>query len=139
MWRGGRGAMESSGLKPLTSPAILVSKLVVSKCVIWPMPDTPSTMFDQTVSTSFPIGVMKPIPVTTTRRPLELFVTSPSLRTPGPIHTGDWGENRAYCLDTVSNLKPRSACEDRARAASEGGSPAHPGRRREAPAAFPGA
>src|SRR5712691_2837058 len=63
--------MKSSGLKPLTSPAILVSKLVVSKWVIRPMPDTPSTMFDQTVSWSFPIGVMKPMPVTATRRPLE--------------------------------------------------------------------
>src|SRR5487761_129711 len=106
------------------------------------MPETPSTRFDHTVSRSFPIGVTKPIPVTTTRRPLELplelFVTSPSLRTPGPTHTGGWGGNRAFCLDTVSNLKPRSACEDRARAASEGGSPAHPGRRREAPAASPG-
>src|ERR1700674_2548622 len=36
------------------------------------MPETPSTMFDHTVSMSLPIGVMKPIPVTATRRPLEL-------------------------------------------------------------------
>src|SRR4029077_8718037 len=66
-------SMYSSGLKPLTSPAIVVSKPVVSKCVIWPMPETPSIMFDQTVSRSLPIGVMKPMPVTATRRPLELF------------------------------------------------------------------
>src|ERR1700722_10448502 len=31
-------------------------------------------MFDQTVSRSFPIGGMKPMPVTATRRPLELDV-----------------------------------------------------------------
>ncbi len=32
-------------------------------------------MFDQTVSTSLPMGVMKPIPVTATRRPLDLKFT----------------------------------------------------------------
>src|SRR6266566_3440801 len=63
--------MYSSALKPLTSAAILVSKFVVSKRVILPTPETPSTMFDQTVSMSFPIGVMKPMPVTATRRPLD--------------------------------------------------------------------
>src|SRR5215471_6887382 len=36
------------------------------------MPDTPSTMFDHTVSWSLPIGVTNPMPVTATRRrPLE--------------------------------------------------------------------
>src|ERR1700681_257986 len=74
MWRGGVRSMYSSGLKPLTSPAILQSKTFVSKCVIGPMPETPSIMFDQTVSTSLPIGVMKPMPVTATRRPFELDV-----------------------------------------------------------------
>src|ERR1700674_1088130 len=66
--------MYSSGLKPLTSPAILQSKIAVSKCVIRPIPETPSIMFDQTVLRSLPIGVMKPMPVTATRRPLELDV-----------------------------------------------------------------
>ena len=61
--------MYSSALNPLTSAAILVSKLVVSKRVIRPTPETPSTMFDQTVSMSLPIGVMKPMPVTATRVP----------------------------------------------------------------------
>src|SRR5580704_9933700 len=74
MWRAVLRSMYSSGLKPLTSPAILQSKIVVSKCVIRPIPETPSIMFDHTVSTSFPIGVMKPMPVTATRRPLELDV-----------------------------------------------------------------
>src|SRR5229473_4449320 len=74
MWRAVLRSMYSSGLNPLTSPAILQSKIVVSKCVIRPIPETPSIKFDQTVSTSFPIGVMKPMPVTATRRPLELDV-----------------------------------------------------------------
>src|SRR6185312_16491513 len=72
MWRAVLRSMYSSALKSLTSAAILVSKLVVSKRVIRPTPETPSTKFDQTVSTSLPIGVMKPIPVTATRRPCEL-------------------------------------------------------------------
>ena len=38
------------------------------------MPETPSIMFDQTVSTSLPIGVINPMPVTATRRPFELDV-----------------------------------------------------------------
>src|ERR1700682_4792131 len=67
-------SMYSSGLKPLTSPAILQSKIAVSKWVPLPIPETPSIMFDQTVSRSLPIGVRKPMPVTATRRPLELDV-----------------------------------------------------------------
>src|SRR5438128_9136485 len=74
MWRAVLRSMYSSGLKPLTSAAILVSKFVVSKRVMRPTPETPSTMFDHTVSMSFPIGVMKPMPVTATRRPLWLDV-----------------------------------------------------------------
>src|SRR5438445_11913615 len=69
MWRAVLRSMYSSGLKPLTSAAILVSKFVVSKRVMRPTPETPSTMFDHTVSSSLPIGVMKPMPVTATRRP----------------------------------------------------------------------
>src|SRR6059036_3991371 len=67
-------SMYSSGLKVLTSAAILVSKFVVSKRVIRPTPETPSTRLDQTVSRSFPIGVTKPRPVTATRRPLALLI-----------------------------------------------------------------
>src|ERR1700682_1633217 len=66
--------MYSSGTKPLTAAAIFVSKPLVSKWVMRPTPETPSIMFDHTVSTSLPIGVMKPMPVTATRRPLELEV-----------------------------------------------------------------
>src|SRR5258708_85489 len=74
MWRAVLRSMYSSGTKPLTSAAILVSKPVVSKWVMVFTPETPSIMFDHTVSTSLPIGVMKPMPVTATRRPLELEV-----------------------------------------------------------------
>src|SRR5450759_478015 len=85
MWRAVLRSMYSSGLNPLTSPAILQSKMVVSKCVIRPTPETPSTMFDHTVSRSFPIGVIKPMPVTATRRPLELDVMLPAYGRQGQI------------------------------------------------------
>src|SRR5258708_1991369 len=78
MWRAVLRSMYFSGLKPLTSPAIFQSKIVVAKFVIRPIPQTPSIKIDQTVSTSFPIGVMKPMPVTPTRRPLELDVMRPA-------------------------------------------------------------
>src|SRR5258708_20509616 len=78
MWRAVLRSMYSSGLKPLTSPAILQSKIVVSKCVIRPVPEKDWSMLGQSVSRSFPIGVMKPMPVTATRRPLELDVMWPA-------------------------------------------------------------
>src|SRR6266436_4825554 len=84
MWRAVLRSMYSSGLKPLTSAAILVSKPLVSNRVIGPMPDEPSTMFDHTVSRSLPMGVMKPMPVTATRRPLDLTFTQQRIRTTGP-------------------------------------------------------
>src|SRR6267143_6346888 len=104
MWRAVLRSMYSSALKPLTSPAILVSKLVVSKWVIRPIPETPSTRFDQTVSTSLPIGVMKPMPVTATRRPLELdlAVTSKRIRTWRPTHILMGCEKEPPSLDTGS-------------------------------------
>src|SRR2546422_10514371 len=97
--------MYSSALKPLTSPAILVSKFVVSKWVMRPMPETPSTRFDHTASTSLPIGVMKPMPVTGTRRPLELdwAGTSMRIRTWRPTHIVTVWENERRGLDFVSN------------------------------------
>src|SRR2546428_2463531 len=97
--------MYSSALKPLTSPAILVSKFVVSKWVMRPMPETPSTRFDHTASTSLPIGVMKPMPVTATRRPLELDLagTSMRIRTWRPTHIVTVWENERRGLDFVSN------------------------------------
>src|SRR4030088_1131636 len=105
MWRAVLRSMYSSGLNPLTSPAILQSKTVVSKCVIRPIPETPSIRFDQTVSTSLPIGVMKPMPVTATRRPLELDVMRASIRTPGPISISAEWENGWADLDTVAKIR----------------------------------
>src|SRR3989475_12644041 len=109
--------MYSSALKPLTSPAILVSKFVVSKWVMRPMPETPSTRFDHTASTSLPIGVMKPMPVTATRRPLELdlAVTPKRIRTWRPIHIVTVGENEGRGFDFLSNpgsdQRPQIQCQ----------------------------
>ena len=105
MRRAALGSMYSSGLKPLTSPAILVSKLVVSKWVMRPMPETPSTMFDQTVSRSLPIGVMKPMPVTATRRPFELDAMTQGYGRQGLFHTGAGCENEPPGLDTESKIE----------------------------------
>src|SRR5215469_4911200 len=97
-------SIQSSALKPLISPAILVSKSVVSKRVIWPMPETPSTMFDQTVSRSLPIGVMKPIPVTATRRPLWLDAMVASIRTKRPTGSFVEWQNDPVDLDSGSKF-----------------------------------
>src|SRR5437763_2521390 len=57
-----------------TSAAILALCWEVSKRVIGPTPETPSTRLDQTVSVSWPMGVTKPIPVTATRTPLLVLI-----------------------------------------------------------------
>src|SRR6267143_6074364 len=140
MWRAVLRSMYSSALKPLTSPAILVSKLVVSKCVIRPTPETPSTMFDQTVSTSLPMGVMKPMPVTATRRPLELDLTFTQLK----IRTQRPRSHRHRVGKVASvfghSVQPgfRRACEGPGPAAAGVGLRACPGRRPEARGACPG-
>src|SRR6267154_1983017 len=56
------------GSKFFTSPAILQSKCVVSKCVIGPTPLTPATRFFQLSSVPLPSAQTSPTPVTTTRR-----------------------------------------------------------------------
>src|SRR5260370_26290224 len=104
MWRAVLRSMYSAGLKPLTSPAILQSKIVVSKCVIRPIPETPSIKFDQTVSTSFPIGVMKPMPVTATRRPLELDVMRPAYGRRGQSTLAFGGQTGPSAWTSCPNL-----------------------------------
>src|SRR5260370_13223729 len=104
MWRAVLRSMYSSGLKPLPSPAMLQSKIVVSKCVIRPIPETPSIMFDQTVSTSFPIGVMKPMPVTATRRPLELDVMWPAYGRRGQSTLAFGGKTSLSAWTSCPNL-----------------------------------
>src|ERR1700730_10983301 len=104
MWRAGLRSIYFSGVKPLTSPAILQSKIVVLKCVIRPIPETPSIMFDQTVSTSFPIGVMKPMPVTATRRPLELDVMSPAYGRRGQSTLAFGGKTGPQAWTSCPNL-----------------------------------
>src|SRR5260370_29873355 len=96
--------MHCSGLKPFTSAAILVSNPVVSKRVIRPTPETPSIMFDQTVSRSVPIGVMKPMPVTATRRPLELDVMRPAYGRRGQSTLAFGGKTSLSAWTSCPNL-----------------------------------
>jgi hypothetical protein len=66
-----RAALKSihlPGSKPSISPATFASYGVTSKRVIGPSPVFPATRFDHTVSTSWPIGLSTPRPVTATRR-----------------------------------------------------------------------
>src|SRR6266446_8479932 len=109
MWRAVLRSMYSSGLKPLTSAAIFVSKFVVSNRVIRPTPETPSIMFDQTVSISFPIGVMKPMPVTATRRPLDFdsSVISPAYGREVPTTPSPGGKSRVI----LWTRRPKSISE----------------------------
>src|SRR2546426_3591092 len=129
--------MYSSGLKPLTSPAILVSKLVVSKWVMRPMPETPSTMFDQTVSRSLPIGVMKPMPVTATRRPFELDAMTQGYGRQGLFTLAPDVKTGHQVWTPSPEPRPKVACEDPKPAASAIGLEGCPGRPRGARAACP--
>ena len=61
-------SMYSRGSKSRTSPPIVVSRPVVSKRVIGPMPLRPARMPSQVFATDPPSGVIMPRPVTTTRR-----------------------------------------------------------------------
>src|SRR5687768_16588612 len=57
-----------SASKPLISPATLLAVLTGSKIVIGPIPLRPLTRPSQKAATSLPMGVIAPMPVTTTRR-----------------------------------------------------------------------
>src|SRR5215472_16350532 len=57
-----------SGSKFFTSPAMVQSNPVVSKCVIGPIPLHPATRFLQLSSVPMPSAQTSPTPVTTTRR-----------------------------------------------------------------------
>ena len=61
------GSMRSFATKSLSSAASVALYPVVSKRVIGPIPTFPSFTPFQKLSTSFPIGVTAPSPVTTTR------------------------------------------------------------------------
>src|SRR5215467_3615216 len=89
--------MYCSGSKSLTSAAILVEYSLVSKWVIGPTPETPSTRLDQTVSRSFPIGVTKPSPVTATRRPLGCVIALKSTdRRYKPAYPRCWNRSALF-------------------------------------------
>src|SRR5690348_3207201 len=68
MWRASLAGIQSSTLKPFTSPAKRQEKLDASKRVMGAMPVRPPTMFAQPSSTELPTGQTSPRPVTTTRR-----------------------------------------------------------------------
>src|ERR1700686_2206968 len=142
MWRAVLRSMYSSGLNPLTSPAILQSKIVGSKCVIRPMPETPSIMFDQTVSTSLPIGVMKPMPVTATRRPFELDVIGQAYGRQGQTASAHVGKTAGLpwtsCPKLHQSPRFRAAFGAPGRNGAADGLPARRDRRRAAPAACQG-
>src|SRR5438046_3537911 len=70
MWRASFAGKYSSTLKPLTSPANWQAKLDASKRVIGAMPVRPATRLAQPSSTVLPTGLIRPRPVTTTRRRL---------------------------------------------------------------------
>src|SRR3954452_5894799 len=61
-------SIQSSALKPGTSPAIRQAYALASNFVIGPMPERPSTSPCQVGSLPTPSGEIIPIPVTTTRR-----------------------------------------------------------------------
>ena len=63
-----RRSMTVSGSKFLTSPASLTLKLVVSKRVMGPMPQTPARALAQVSAAFRPMGFTVPMPVTTTLR-----------------------------------------------------------------------
>src|SRR5438105_11219071 len=58
----------SSTLKPFTSPANLQAKFDASNLVMLAMPDLPASRVLQPSATVLPTGLMRPRPVTTTRR-----------------------------------------------------------------------
>ena len=55
------------GSNPLISPAMVQGRPVVSKRVIWSMPERPLSTPSQLSATFKPTGVIAPMPVTTTR------------------------------------------------------------------------
>ena len=57
--------------QPFTSQANLVANLAVSNRVIGAAPFLPARRDDHVDSRSLPIGVMRPMPVMTTRRRME--------------------------------------------------------------------
>src|SRR3954451_8489547 len=61
-------SIQSSALKPFTSPAMRQAYALASNFVIGPMPERPSTSPCQVGSLPTPSGEIMPIPVTTTRR-----------------------------------------------------------------------
>src|SRR5579864_1634867 len=62
------------GSKPRTSPAMRAANCAASKCVIAPMPLRPDVRAPQLDSVPMPSGDTSPMPVTTTRRRLAMWL-----------------------------------------------------------------
>src|SRR5512139_163604 len=75
-------SMNSSGLNPFTSAAMVVENSEASKRVMGPMPDFPARIASQVGRTPTPRGVTPPSPVTTTLR--MSFLPPAPLEGPGP-------------------------------------------------------
>ena len=59
--------MYSLASKSFTSPAKVTGRSLVSKAVIWSIPEIPVSKLSQVSDTLLPRGLMVPNPVTTTR------------------------------------------------------------------------
>src|SRR5512139_274440 len=75
-------SMNSSGLNPFTSAAMVVENSDASKRVMGPIPDFPARIASQVGRTPTPRGVTPPSPVTTTLR--MSFLPPAPLEGPGP-------------------------------------------------------
>ena len=67
MRRAALRSMKSAGTNSGISPANLQGNSVVSKNVMWSMPERPASMLSQKSGTFVPAGVTAPRPVTRTR------------------------------------------------------------------------
>src|SRR5206468_4649623 len=74
MRRASRRSMCSSGSKFFISPAMWIGYAEWSNDVRISMPDLPARQLAQNSLTEFPIGVIAPMPVTTTRVPFLSFL-----------------------------------------------------------------
>src|SRR5258706_3309555 len=87
--------MNSTGSKPLTSPAMRASNAEASKRVIGPMPLAPASRASQVARVPTASGGTSPTPVQTTRRLGNPSVISDSVRdvlidvVDGVLHRGD--------------------------------------------------
>ena len=88
-----RFSIQSSAMKPLTSPAIRAVNWEASKRVIGPIPERACIRESQFSSIPIPIGVTRPLPVTTTRRS-SIFLIDALASSVGDSHSS-WTKSRS--------------------------------------------